>query len=62
MAETQKNYDEAMKEFRAVSIAHRAVTDDYRARKVNDDVFLASKAKLDAAGAKVDAAEEVLLA
>lgn len=58
----QKNYDDAMAAFRVVSRAHRAVADDYRARKVDDAAYLASRALLDAESAKVDAAEAALLA
>lgn len=54
------NYEEAMSEFRKVSAAHRAVVAQYHVRQVGDAEFLASKAKLEAAGAAVDAAEAEL--
>lgn len=60
MTKAKKDYDAAMAEFRKVSAAHRAVCDDYRARKVGDAEFLASKAQWNIANAKVDLFEAIL--
>ncbi len=57
-----KAHQAAMDEFRAVSRAHTQVTQDYRARKVGDKEFLASKAKFDAANKKSDETEAALRA
>jgi hypothetical protein len=56
----KEKYEAAMKHFREVSEAHRAVTMQYRARAVGDKEFLESKAKLNAASKEADAAEAAL--
>jgi hypothetical protein len=53
-------YEAAMGEFRTASSKHSEVTAAYRAKKVGDAEFLASKKALDAASKKADAAEALV--
>lgn len=61
MASPSAEYDDAMAAFRLASKAHYAVTVAYRAKTVDDRTFLASRARLDAAGRVADDAETRLI-
>lgn len=58
--QTMKNYQIAMDKFREVSREHSKVTADYRALKLGDAEFIASRNKLTAASIEVDKAEAAL--
>ncbi len=54
-------YDAALEVFRAASRKFTAVTLDYRARKVNDAVYLAARAEFKKADEISDAAERAYI-
>ncbi len=58
----QAKYDTAMEAFRVASRAHDQVRSVYRARKIGDDEFLASRRMVEALSLKVDEAESELIA
>ena len=60
-AEATRKYEEAKAAYSVVCRAHDKVVADYRARVVGDDVFLASRARFQAAIYSVDAAETAVL-
>jgi hypothetical protein len=62
MSEVSALYATALEAFRSASQAHRAVTLEYRAGKISAEAFLASRAKLEAAGVELDVAERDELA
>jgi hypothetical protein len=50
-------YDQALNDLRALAAVHLKVLDDYRAHRVDDSTYLASVRAMEAANARVDAAE-----